>query len=282
MTSTSFGGSWTEEKLEILRRYLDAYTTVLVNQPFRLIYVDAFAGEGYWRPNSPYMAEDYADFDDVRDGSARIALRTRDRSFDRFVFIEKDPDRCQSLERLRDEFPDRNIEINNEDSNDALMSFCDRIGAYDRAVVFLDPFATEVSWETVDKIAATKKIDCWMLFPLMAIARQMPRGGEPTEAWAANLDRIFGGRSFWRELYQRRPQLSFFEEESALERPGGSGLIADNYRARLEEVFEGVAPTRRVFKNSRNSPMFELFFAASNAAGARRAIPIADHILSNW
>ncbi|MDE0205517.1 MAG: three-Cys-motif partner protein TcmP [Candidatus Tectomicrobia bacterium] len=39
-----FGGPWTQEKLDILRRYLDAYTTALKNQPFTLTYIDAFAG----------------------------------------------------------------------------------------------------------------------------------------------------------------------------------------------------------------------------------------------
>ncbi len=41
-----FGGSWTKEKLDILQRYLNAYTTALKNQPFRLWYIDAFAGTG--------------------------------------------------------------------------------------------------------------------------------------------------------------------------------------------------------------------------------------------
>ncbi|HSN87955.1 MAG TPA: three-Cys-motif partner protein TcmP, partial [Thermoanaerobaculia bacterium] len=42
-----FGGDWTATKLEILRRYLEAYTTALKNQPFRTAYIDAFAGTGY-------------------------------------------------------------------------------------------------------------------------------------------------------------------------------------------------------------------------------------------
>ena len=75
----SFGGRWTEQKLEILRRYLDAYTTALKNQGFRLTYVDAFAGEGYWRPRSEYASEDYEDFRDMRDGSPRIALEIKDK-----------------------------------------------------------------------------------------------------------------------------------------------------------------------------------------------------------
>ena len=39
-----FGGPWTQEKLDILRRYLDTYATALKNQPFTLAYIDAFAG----------------------------------------------------------------------------------------------------------------------------------------------------------------------------------------------------------------------------------------------
>ena len=41
-----FGGPWTQQKLNILEHYLDAYTTALKNQPFRLVYIDAFAGTG--------------------------------------------------------------------------------------------------------------------------------------------------------------------------------------------------------------------------------------------
>ena len=282
MANTSFGGTWTEEKLAILERYLDAYTTALKNQQFQLIYVDAFAGEGYWRPNSPYTTEDYSDFSDVRDGSARIALGIQDKPFDQFVFIEKNSERCESLRKMKEEFASRSIEINNDDANNALITFCDKLEDNRRAVAFLDPFATEVSWETVQAIAATKKIDCWILFPLSAIARQMPRNEKPSEAWAANLDRVFGGRSHWRDLYQTSPQLSLLGDEPSIERPEGSGRIADNYRGRLEETFARVASTRRVFTNSRNSPMFELFFAASNPRGATVAIRIADHILKNW
>ena len=42
-----FGGLWTEEKLDKVTKYLQAYTTALKNQPFQLMYIDAFAGTGY-------------------------------------------------------------------------------------------------------------------------------------------------------------------------------------------------------------------------------------------
>ena len=35
--STPFGGAWTLKKLDILESYLDAYTTALKRQPFKLM-----------------------------------------------------------------------------------------------------------------------------------------------------------------------------------------------------------------------------------------------------
>ena len=281
MTDNSFGGPWTQQKLYILNLYLDAYTTALKNQPFRLTYVDAFAGEGSWRLGSAY-ASDYDDFRELHKGSPRIALEIRDKPFDKFIFIEKDPQRFESLGNLRSEFPSRDIEILNEDAKVALPALCDNLEENDRAVVFLDPFATEVSWPMVEGLARTQKVDCWILFPLSAIARMMPKKNEPSTELADRLDRIFGGREHWQDLYSTSSQLSLFEEERGQERVGDSDQIAHQYFKRLESVFAQVAPSVRIFKNSKNSPMFQLIFAASNPKGAPIAVRIAKYIMDNW
>lgn len=280
MNNLSFGGPWTQEKLDILRRYLAAYTTALKDQPFRLIYLDAFAGTGSWTPRSGYE-RDYDDFRELHEGSPRIALGIQDRPFDRLIFIEKDPNRYESLNGLHSEFLNRDIKIYNEDANDVLPRFCDTLRATDRAVVFLDPFATQVSWTIVENLASTQKVDCWILFPLSAIARMMPTAQEPPPKLAAQLDRIFGERTHWQNLYVPSRQLSLLGD-SRQERTGGSDRIADHYRARLESVFAKVAPSDREFRNSNNAPMFRLFFAASNPTGATIAVRIAKHILDHW
>lgn len=281
----SFGGSWTLEKLEILGKYLDAYTTVLKNQRFRLIYVDAFAGEGVWRSGeeSGYTTDVYGEFQKVHEGSPKIALGIQDRPFDRFVFIEKEPNRCTNLENMSSEFPNRVIEIKNGDANSKIDTFCQVMGNYDRAVVFLDPFATQVSWNTVSNLAQTNKVDCWILFPLSAIARMMPVESEPSEVMAEQLDRIFGERRYWRQVFYHLPaQQDMFDDAPGHVRTRGSKQFAASYRERLDETFEMIAPTSRTFYNSKRSPMFELFFAASNPKGAPKAVKIADHILKNW
>ncbi len=87
---TELGGPWTLEKLRILTKYLNAYTTALKNKPtprrpFRLIYVDAFAGDGTIRPKLGYAEDDYEDFNHIVQGSASLALNIDDKPFDRLV-----------------------------------------------------------------------------------------------------------------------------------------------------------------------------------------------------
>ena len=272
-----FGGPWTQEKLGILWKYLNAYTTALKNQPFTLIYVDGFAGAGSYKESG----SDYDEFHEFRQGSARIALEIDNKPFDQLMFIEKGKKRAKSLRELGLEYRHRPIQVVQGDANTEVTKFCERMEPLDRAVVFLDPYATQVSWTTVEAIAKTEKIDCWILFPIMAVARMMPTDKEPREAWARSLDSIFGGRESWQQSYHDSPQLSFFDDEPRRER-GPSNGIALLYRDRLEEIFHRVAPTSRTLKNSKNVPLFELFFAVSNPVGKATAMRIANHILGNW
>ena len=304
-TNMEFGGDWTRQKLGMLGQYLNAYTTALKNQPFNLTYVDAFAGSGTWTPKSRYEPDgllsvdafagsgisttesgyepnDYGEFQELAKGSARIALEVDDKPFDRLVFIEKNPANAASLRDLRGDYPNRDILIINDDANIALPDFCRGMGRFDRAVVFLDPFKTEVEWGTVEAVAKTQKIDCWILFPRMAITRMMPRENEPSKALSLRLDKIFGGREYWSGLYSAYQQSTIFGDEQTIEQRGDYEVIRQSYRKRLESAFAGVAPTSRALRSSQNSILFDLFFAAGNPRGAKRAMPIADHILKRW
>ena len=80
-TDQKFGGPWTVEKLSILSNYLNFYTTALKDQPFQLIYIDAFAGTGK-------IAISNEDELEAIDGSARLALQASGQ-FAEYIFIEK-------------------------------------------------------------------------------------------------------------------------------------------------------------------------------------------------
>src|SRR5713226_8660317 len=102
-----FGGAWTETKLEIVRRYLSIYATALKNQPFKRLYIDAFAGPGK-RSTKPVtkqlMLTGLEDLDEMRKGSPRVALEI-DPPFHRYLLIEKNSRKSSALQALKQQFP---------------------------------------------------------------------------------------------------------------------------------------------------------------------------------
>ena len=58
------------------------------------------------------------------------------------------------------------IDVLNEDANVAVQRICRETNwRSHRAVLFLDPYGMQVSWATLETVAATKSIDVWMLYP---------------------------------------------------------------------------------------------------------------------
>ena len=152
----AFGGPWTIEKLNILEKYLDAYTTALKNKSFNLIYIDAFAGEG--RINLREDNNDEAiDARRFTMGSVERALKIDNKPFDKLIFVEKDPDMCSRLEVLQTNSC-RNIEIENREANEFLSNL-DVDWRRWRGVLFLDPFGATVEWSTIEKIARINALD---------------------------------------------------------------------------------------------------------------------------
>lgn len=179
MAKQAFGGDWTEDKLERVRKYLPAYTKIMNKRPyFSYYYIDAFAGTGYREikqkedDSLPLFPEFDLPAQKFFDGSARIALEVEPR-FNKYIFIEKDEEKARELERLKEEFTEQanDILIINQDANQYLAQLCSGNWSKRRAVLFLDPFAMNVGWETITAIARTKAIDLWYLFPLMAVNR---------------------------------------------------------------------------------------------------------------
>ena len=295
----TFGGNWTRDKLRILEEYLKAYTTSLKNQSFRLWYVDAFAGTGYVNLESGNVtqgrlsiSEEGLDIEtvDVLKGSARLAIEVDDRPFDEFIFIEQNFEYAIELSNLRREFSGRSIRIVPDDANKFLPGWCAEKNRLlgtpwhgERSVIFLDPFATEVDWQTVQKIAETKSVDLWILFPLSALSRILPRYREPDQTNAAIADRVFGGPEWREELYRAYRQANLFGEEETQSIRDDQQAIVDFYLRKLKDIFPAVAPNPKWFRNSRESPLFAFMFAAANPGrGGQIALGIANHLLKRW
>ncbi len=300
MTKQKFGGDWTEDKLNRIRKYLDAYTTILKKYNYRFAYIDAFAGTGY-RELKDRESEEQAsqtlffpelieeETQKFIDGSARIALQTEPR-FNKYIFIEKDSNKISELEKLKEEFPDKSqdIKIVNNDANSYLVNLCTKDWTSNRAVLFLDPFGMQIPWSTIEAIAKTQAIDLWYLFPLgIGVNRLLTRDGNIPEAWRTKLDDIFGTSDwfdvFYKPVEQQTRQLSLFEASNSqteqVEKVANFELISQYFVERLKTVFAGVADNPLLLRNSSNNPLYLLCFASGNPKGSKTAIKIAQDIL---
>jgi three-Cys-motif partner protein len=286
-----FGGAWTEAKLSAVEKYLSAYMTIMRSNPaastFTTTYLDGFAGSG-----RRYATQDGAETDlfsdDFRDvetgdfykGSPARALAI-DPPFDRYIFIEPKLDYVEELKNLVAEFPDRknSVSVLQGDANEIIPKWCAGMLRDHRALVFLDPYGMQVNWETVTAIAATKKIDLWVLVPLgQAIVRLLTTKGHPPKEWADALTRFFGTNEWLEHFYVANETLDLFGEAGAVVRDADFNRITQYIVSRLSSVFEAALDEPLLLRNSNGTPLYLLCFAASNPKGASTAVKIAKHI----
>lgn len=285
----AFGGPWTEDKLDRVTKYLQAYTTALKKQPFRLVYVDAFAGTGERASRRagekihgflllPQMTE-------LAKGSARRALEVEP-PFHEYVFIEANLGRFRELRKLEEEYPRRRdrMRFRNEEANTAIIDICHTTDWRNtRAVMFLDPYGMQVNWTTIEDVARARCIDLWYLFPVGAVQRLLRRQGPITSEWQAALDRLLGDRGWRTEFYQTVRQSTLFGENARRTKMADVHMIETYVRNRLDHIFRGgTAKNAWQLRNSKRSCMYLLFFACGNPNPNAHtlALKIAQHILS--
>lgn len=282
-------GPWVKEKLDALARYLDFYTKVLKNQPWRTIYLDAYAGGGRavtraGEQSKPARADMFGVFSapmdpDARklvEGSPLVALRVAN-PFDRYIFIEPDPDRVAELEALKTEFSStRTIDVLRATARDGIAWITAQpiTRHKHRGLAFLDPFGANLDWASVQKLADTGLFEVVVNFALsMAIQRMLPNSGEVPESWAATLDSYFGSRAWFDEVYQHRTGL--FNTSGFEKRAYYSERLLELYRASLKAAF-GYVSSPRLIRNTRGAPLYYLLWAGPH----RKGLEGADYILT--
>lgn len=285
-----FGGAWTQQKLEALAKYLQAYTIIFNRNPrakyYSISYVDAFAGTGSLERPEPtglaqFMPDLLANEEQYRKGSVLRALEIEP-PFDHYVFIEKSAEKCNELRSLAKQAQAKNVTVINEDANSAILKWCKKLNTKrERAVVFLDPFGAAVKWEVISALAKTRAVDLWMLFPYSAINRMLIRDRKPDPAWKSRLDEVFGTSGWEEAFYTTTLFPSLLDSTQSIELVHKSAdyrRITDFFVDRLQGEFEAVSKPLPLY-NSKGSLLFMLFFAAGNDRSAKTGLKIANSII---
>lgn len=266
-------GRWSEGKLNLLAQYLKAYSVIMNNQktsnnptgrPWlrEYYYIDAFAGSV--RPRAKEDEQRYID------GSPIRALQTEPQ-FDAYWFIDVDSRRIERVERLREEFPNRIVEVRQGNCNEVLRNDIIPLIPYAsrrRAFVFLDPYGLQVDWETVKQLANTRTCDIFVNFSVMGVTRLLPREQSPDPEVVEQLNRVMGSTDWITQIYREPPgtQLDLFNNQNEPSKSRDTiqaEWLASLYSTQLEDLFPYVSKPV-LMRNSTNSVLYALCLASHN------------------
>lgn len=292
---SSWGGTWTEEKLDALEKYVNAYLTIMnvYKEKFgwKLIYFDGFAGSGSRnedgsQPVSELMfdlfKDQYIDDEELNTykGAAERVLGITQRGFDQYVFVDKNITSSRQLEeRLAPFRKEKNLVFKTSDANEQVKTLAKAMQKNKQfaSLVLLDPFGMQVDWTSIEQLKGTRT-DLWILIPTGVIVnRLLDRKCDLTHI--DKLTSFFGkDEAFLKDyFYKRRKEETLFGETEIVEKVKKPiEKIAELYIEQLKTIFDYVTEKPLVLYNTRNTPIFHFACASNNDT----AIKIASQIIN--
>ncbi|HTU39182.1 MAG TPA: three-Cys-motif partner protein TcmP [Acidimicrobiales bacterium] len=255
-------GYWTRYKLDLLQRYLSAFTSTTKNKSSRIVYLDLFAGQPDIVDRVPKIP---------RDSSPRLALCVDDPPFTDLRFFELVPNVTSLRQALTLDYVTRNWLVY-EDSNASIgQALADLRFSEARSAptfAFIDPHGPHCKWQTLESLAAhkgpprfTMKVELWMLFPDSLFSRLMPKPGEVLPAEDAAITAMFGDGA-WHAIWWALRNEEITPEEAREE-------YVNLLRWRLETEL-GYRWTHQLeIRNTLDAPMCHMLFATDSEAGHR-------------
>lgn len=291
---SAWGGSWTEEKLDALEKYVNAYLTIMNVQKnkygWKLIYFDGFAGSGSRNEDGTQTVSDlmldlfndeYIDEEELNTykGAAERVLGIKQSGFDWYCFVDKNKASSQQLEeRLAPFKQEKNLVFRTSDANEQVSLLAKSLHNNKAlaSLVLLDPFGMQVDWASIEKLKDTRT-DLWILIPTGVIVnRLLDRKCELTHI--EKLTSFFGkDEEFLKEyFYKKRKVDTLFGETEIIEKVKKPiEKIAELYIDQLKTIFKYVTEKPLVLYNTRNTPIFHFACASNN----QTAITIASQII---
>jgi three-Cys-motif partner protein len=275
LNMNQFGGSWTEEKMDIVIKYASAYLTIMNKQGWvKTIYFDGFAGSGF--------IESAGEPINIKGTALRILELSEPRPFDIYHFVELVEEHVEDLETNLKKHPFReNIFIVRRDCNEKMVDLAKYLknNPNFRALVYIDPYGMSVNWSSVASLK-NLGIDLWILVPTgIGVNRMLTRDGIIFEPWMQKLENFLGytREEIMEHFYKFSTQQTLFGEDTIIQKEKNAVLLASElYTRKLNEVFSHVSKSF-VLRNIQNAIMYHFIMASNN----RNAVKIANDVIDS-
>lgn len=265
-------GYWSEIKIEIIRKYAAAFSTIITAQaakglPLKHVYIDGFSGAGEHRSKAT---------GEMVPGTPQVVLSVRP-PFTQYHFIDLEETKTDHLRTIVGDRQD--VVIYTGDCNDVLTTRIlpnVRYEQYKRGLCLLDPYGLHLDWEVVRMAAETKAVEIFLNFPVADMNRNVI-WRNPERVSQDDVERMnaYWGDDSWRPAaYTSLPTL--FGDAVEM-KTADNRTIAEAYRTRLKKVagFEYV-PEPIPMRNTKEAIVYYLFFASPNKIGAKIVKDIFD------
>ncbi len=298
---SSWGGPWTEQKLDCFESYVKAYLTIMNSHRdkynWKLIYFDGFAGCGSRSfdncedENSKdelmelFESENCADTKkelNVYAGAAERVIRLEQsmRGFDFYYFVDTNENNLTKLDLKLAQYELKGTRVfRHDNANHQATMLADAMAKNPKlkTLCFLDPFGMNINWESIQQLAG-KSIDLWILVPIGTIVNRLVKT-DGTLMYPERLESFFG---LHRNEIQKRMQVveteqTLFGEERKIHKVNDAiSKLANLYCEQLGTLFDFVTNEPLVLYNSNHLPIFHFVCASNNKTAIRIAKQIID------
>ncbi len=262
---------WSEDKLNILRDYAAAYSTILSKKTnLKHIYIDAFAGSG------KYISETTGK---IVPGSPIKVLEVKP-PFYEYHFVEKNPKKLNELKKLTEEYP--KVHIYGGDCNEKLLKIIFpkvKYEDYKRALCFLDPYGIHLEWKVIQQAGKMKSVEIFLNFAILDMRRNVLRRNlnKVNESQIVRMNKFWGDDSWRNLLSSSQLSLDLFKEKNYVTLEYKN--LAIEFQSRLKNVAEfKFVPDPIPVRNKQRNILYYLFFASQNQVGYK----IAKHIFNTY
>lgn len=228
-------GPWIKKKYHYLKAYCDIFTRAM-RRKWRLTFIDLFAG-----PGRCYIEQTKEDVE----GSSLLALQY---DFSDYIFVEQDQDCLTALqERCRNSPKAKQIKFIQGDCNRIIGQVTKQLQP-GLVLAFIDPTKINIEFNAVRQLTEQRRVDLLMnIQDGMDVKRNFKAYKEQGDS--SRLGKFLGGNVPWSKL--RKPLDA-----------------VDLYKERVCELGYSTVEFKDIpVHNTKNAPMYFLFFASKHPRG---------------